>query len=116
VGSSKKGERGVSFSKERGSFYYLSALYDGVCPLNQDKACCAVLPRNISLSTLRKFYFLRKMAASQDPLPGRKALVLYGSETGSAQDVAEELGRMVQRLRFSSQVSEMNAVNLVRAP
>ena len=54
------------------------------------------------------------MASSQDPLPGRKALILYGSETGSAQDVAEELGRIAQRLRFASQVSEMNSVNLVR--
>lgn len=44
----------------------------------------------------------------------RRALVLYGSETGNAQDVAEELGRIAERLRFHAEVSELNATNLVR--
>ncbi|KAL2219899.1 putative NADPH-dependent FMN/FAD containing oxidoreductase [Thermoascus aurantiacus ATCC 26904] len=40
----------------------------------------------------------------------RSAIVLYGSETGNAQEVAEELGRMAERLHFVTHVSEMNAV------
>lgn len=44
----------------------------------------------------------------------RRALVLYGSETGSAQDVAEEMGRIAERLRFDTQVAELNAIGLVR--
>lgn len=45
---------------------------------------------------------------------GRTALILYGSETGNAQDVAEELGRICERLRFDVQVSEMNDEDIVR--
>lgn len=48
-------------------------------------------------------------------LPGRSMLVLYGSETGNSQDVAEELGRMAQRLHFKTKVEEMNTVSLVRS-
>jgi flavodoxin len=44
----------------------------------------------------------------------RRALVLYGSETGNAQDVAEEMGRLAERLRFETEVAELNAVSLVR--
>lgn len=43
----------------------------------------------------------------------RTCLVLYGSETGNAQDIAEEVGKMFQRLHFESNVEEMNAVDLV---
>ncbi|KAF3033414.1 NAPDH-dependent diflavin reductase [Didymella heteroderae] len=42
----------------------------------------------------------------------RRALVLYGSETGNAQDVAEEIGRLAERLRFDTEVAELNAVSL----
>ncbi|KAJ4298184.1 NAPDH-dependent diflavin reductase [Kalmusia sp. IMI 367209] len=42
----------------------------------------------------------------------RRALVVYGSETGNAQDVAEELGRIAERLRFDTQVAELNAISL----
>ncbi|KAH8667349.1 NADPH-dependent FMN/FAD containing oxidoreductase [Tricladium varicosporioides] len=42
----------------------------------------------------------------------RSALVLYGSETGNSQDVAEELGRMVERLHFVTRVSEMDLVEI----
>ena len=38
----------------------------------------------------------------------RSVLVLYASETGNAQDVAEELGDLAERLHFVTQVSEMN--------
>ncbi|KAF7593793.1 NAPDH-dependent diflavin reductase [Aspergillus hancockii] len=42
--------------------------------------------------------------------PKRSALVLYGSETGNAQEVAEELGTLAERLHFMTQVSELNHV------
>lgn len=42
----------------------------------------------------------------------RTALILYGSETGNAQDVAEELGRLVERLHFLTRVSDMNSVDI----
>lgn len=38
----------------------------------------------------------------------RSALILYGSETGNAQEVAEELGALAERLRFATHVSELN--------
>ena len=44
----------------------------------------------------------------------RRALVVYGSETGTAQDGAEEVGKMLQRLHFSVQVLELNEVEPVR--
>lgn len=43
----------------------------------------------------------------------RSALVLYGSETGNAQELAEEMGRLTERLRFSTQVAEFDSLNLV---
>ncbi|KAK1471906.1 flavodoxin [Colletotrichum abscissum] len=45
-------------------------------------------------------------------LPGRSMLVLYGSETGNAQDIAEEIGRNAQRLHFKTKVDEMNGAQL----
>ncbi|KAG9189371.1 hypothetical protein G6011_06239 [Alternaria panax] len=46
------------------------------------------------------------------PLQARRALVVYGSETGNAQDVAGELGRVAQRLRFDTEVAELDAITL----
>jgi hypothetical protein len=43
----------------------------------------------------------------------RSALVLYGSESGTSQDAAEQLGRISERLRFLTQVVEMDLVQLV---
>ena len=43
----------------------------------------------------------------------RKALVLYGSETGNAQDIADEMGRMIERLHFSTNVVHLNAAEPV---
>lgn len=43
----------------------------------------------------------------------RSVLILYGSETGNAQDIAEELGRLCQRLRWHATVEELDAVELV---
>lgn len=47
---------------------------------------------------------------------GRTALILYGSETGNAQDVACELGRMTERLHFLSRVSDLDSVKVVSRP
>ncbi|KAE8149981.1 hypothetical protein BDV25DRAFT_129915 [Aspergillus avenaceus] len=40
----------------------------------------------------------------------RSALVLYGSETGNAQEVAEEVGALAERLHFVTQVVELDLV------
>ncbi|KAF2638590.1 sulfite reductase flavo protein alpha-component [Massarina eburnea CBS 473.64] len=45
-------------------------------------------------------------------LQARRALVVYGSETGTARDVAEELGRIAERLRFDTEVAELDAISL----
>ncbi|OAQ86694.1 sulfite reductase flavoprotein alpha-component [Purpureocillium lilacinum] len=42
----------------------------------------------------------------------RTVLVLYGSETGNAQDMAEELGKLCRRLHFKSRVEELDSVEL----
>ncbi|KAJ6444343.1 sulfite reductase flavoprotein alpha-component [Purpureocillium lavendulum] len=42
----------------------------------------------------------------------RTVLVLYGSETGNAQDMAEELGKLCRRLHFKSRVEELDGVEL----
>lgn len=50
-----------------------------------------------------------RMGDSQRPRPlERSVLILYGSETGNAQEVAEELGALTERLRFATHVSELN--------
>ena len=51
-------------------------------------------------------------ADHSDRLPARTALILYGSETGNAQDVAEEVGRMAERLRFDTTIADLDAVQL----
>ena len=43
----------------------------------------------------------------------RTALVLYGSETGNAEDIADEMGRMTERLRFSTDVINLDTVEIV---
>jgi len=52
-----------------------------------------------------------------DNVPGqrhdRTALIVYGSETGNSQDVADNLGRMAERLHFVTRVSEMDALEIV---
>ncbi|GAO18761.1 hypothetical protein UVI_02040830 [Ustilaginoidea virens] len=45
-------------------------------------------------------------------VPDRTVLVLYGSETGNAQDLAEELGRLCQRLHFTTRVDELDSAVL----
>lgn len=43
----------------------------------------------------------------------RNALILYGSETGNSQDMAETLGRIAERLHIMTRVSEMDLVEIV---
>jgi len=54
-------------------------------------------------------------AATAQPvtLEGRTMTVLYGSETGIAEDIAVELGAMAERLRFQTSVDEMDSFKLV---
>ncbi|CAK7562686.1 MAG: NAPDH-dependent diflavin reductase [Sporothrix epigloea] len=42
----------------------------------------------------------------------RRILILYGSETGTAQDKAEEIVRMCQRLRFHTELEAMDNIKL----
>lgn len=43
----------------------------------------------------------------------RTALVLYGSETGNAQEIAEDMGRLAERLRFSTRLAELDEFGVV---
>lgn len=43
----------------------------------------------------------------------RTALIIYGSESGNAQDGAEQLGRITQRLRFATTVVAMDSIEIV---
>ena len=54
--------------------------------------------------------------SSPFPRPKPPAFVLYGSETGNAQDLAEEVGRMLTRLRFTTYVTHLNAIDPVCFP
>ena len=49
----------------------------------------------------------------QKGLSDRTAAVLFGSETGNAQNVAEELGSLLERLRYETSVLELNHASLV---
>lgn len=44
----------------------------------------------------------------------RSALILYGTETGNSQEVAEELGVVTERLHFATHVSELDHFKPVR--
>ena len=47
-------------------------------------------------------------------IDGRSLAVLYGSETGAAEDIAGELGKTAERLHFQTTVDEMDGFKLVR--
>ncbi|KAI4720690.1 NADPH dependent diflavin oxidoreductase-like protein 1 [Aureobasidium sp. EXF-10727] len=51
--------------------------------------------------------WLRQTAAKP-----RSALILYGSETGNAQDVAQEIARLTERLRFDTTVIDLDSIEL----
>ncbi|KAL9618310.1 MAG: hypothetical protein Q9160_006960 [Pyrenula sp. 1 TL-2023] len=46
--------------------------------------------------------------ATTEAFLDRKSLVLYGTETGNAQEIAEEIGRTLERLRFDAHVCEFD--------
>ncbi|KAK4561550.1 NAPDH-dependent diflavin reductase [Recurvomyces mirabilis] len=52
------------------------------------------------------------VSSSIESSSARNALILYGSETGNAQDIAEEIGRMTERLRFTTTVLDLDSVSL----
>ncbi|KAF8476948.1 electron transfer flavoprotein beta-subunit [Kalaharituber pfeilii] len=49
---------------------------------------------------------------STQPETERTLVVLYGSETGTAEDYAHELGRAAERLRFDTRVIAMNDLDI----
>lgn len=46
-------------------------------------------------------------------IEGRNIVILYGSETGNAEDIALELSNMTRRLHFKTVVDEMDNIKLV---
>lgn len=46
-------------------------------------------------------------------IDGRNIIVLYGSETGNAEEIAMELAGMTRRLHFKTTVDEMDNIKLV---
>ncbi|KAI7213560.1 riboflavin synthase domain-like protein [Hortaea werneckii] len=48
----------------------------------------------------------------QPQIKPRTALILYGSETGNAQDVADEIGDLTSRLHFDTTVLDFDSVSL----
>lgn len=55
----------------------------------------------------------RAGGSNGDGLENRSLLVLYGTETGNSQEIAQEIGRAAERLRFQTEIEEMNDVPLV---
>ena len=53
--------------------------------------------------------------ATQNAGAKRRAVVTYGSETGTAQDIAEEIAKLTKRLYFSTTIAELDDIRLVCA-
>ena len=53
------------------------------------------------------------MMATSGTVPDRTALVLYGTETGTAQDIAEEAACILERLYFITDVTSLDNVFVV---
>ncbi|KAL2426678.1 NADPH-dependent diflavin oxidoreductase 1 [Exophiala dermatitidis] len=51
------------------------------------------------------------MVAATEPDRARSVLLLYGTETGTSQDFAEEIGRCLERLHFDTDVAGLDDVN-----
>ncbi|EHY56896.1 NADPH-dependent diflavin oxidoreductase 1 [Exophiala dermatitidis] len=51
------------------------------------------------------------MVAATEPDHGRSVLLLYGTETGTSQDFAEEISRCLERLHFDTDVAGLDDVN-----
>ena len=56
-----------------------------------------------------------EMHAQPLELAHRSLLILYGTETGHSQEIAEELADMAIRLRYEISLEEMDGVELVSA-
>ncbi|TIA41019.1 NADPH dependent diflavin oxidoreductase-like protein 1 [Aureobasidium pullulans] len=54
----------------------------------------------------------QSLARRQIAAKPRSALILYGSETGNAQDVAQEIARLTERLRFDTVVIDLDSIDL----
>lgn len=54
------------------------------------------------------------MRTTETPLE-RSVLVAYGSETGNAQDCADEVAGITRRLHFLTRVTTLDSVDLVCA-
>ena len=49
-------------------------------------------------------------------MPSARLLVLFGSQTDTAQDVSERLGREARRRQLSCRVEALDSYPVVRAP
>lgn len=49
-------------------------------------------------------------------MPSPQLLVLFGSQTGTAEDVSERLGREARRRRLACRVQALDSYPVVRAP
>lgn len=58
----------------------------------------------------------RRAVFARAPMPSPRLLVLFGSQTGTAEDVAERLGREARRRRVDCRVQALDSYPLVRAP
>ena len=56
------------------------------------------------------------MADELSKVRGRRISVLYGSQTGTAQEVAERIGREAKRRYLSASVLALDDYNVVSAP
>ena len=45
----------------------------------------------------------------------RSALILFGTETGNASDYAQELGLLIERLHFWTNIAPLDSIEPVRA-
>lgn len=52
------------------------------------------------------------MTTDNAPSQDRSALILYGTETGTSQDIAEEVGRCLERLHFHTDVTGLDNASL----
>lgn len=52
------------------------------------------------------------MTTDNGPSRDRSALILYGTETGTSQDIAEEVGRCLERLHFTTDVTGLDNASL----
>lgn len=56
------------------------------------------------------------LGRARAPMPSPRLLVLFGSQTGTAQDVSERLGREARRRRLGCRVQALDSYPVVRTP